>query len=301
MSEVTKIKYRNDGSIAETVIETIIDDNSDRIFELERQLHEQYAINNNSNAGVLMSLIGSLLVVLTGYGYVLYQFHLPESKVSLGMVCLTAVATSLIMALLYCICVYLGAGQRLEQFITYAIRRKYYHCKNVFNLDSSIYPNGYHPFGKSKSNFVQGIYNELSKAFFGILYILPIGIVVVTQSINGCILYYLGTLILVYIISCYKDLQYGKYKKRERDYMELFKIEKTRKETCEKDKEETVTTSLKFESNWFVYVLLFSIVACFAINEICSCSESRNNKSTKLTNNETSKIICNMQCGNCSE
>ena len=75
MSEVTKIKYRNDGSIAETVIETIIDDNSDRIFELERQLHEQYAINNNSNAGVLMSLIGSLLVVLTGYGYVLYQFH----------------------------------------------------------------------------------------------------------------------------------------------------------------------------------------------------------------------------------
>ena len=82
--------------------------------------------------------------------------------------------------------------------------------------------------------------------------------------------------------------------------MELFKIEKSRKEICEKDKED-VTTILKIETHWYLYVLLSAIVLCFVISEICSCTELKNNKSTKLTNNETTKNICNLQCGNCTE
>ena len=71
MDKITKRKYYNEGDSVETVVETITDDNSDRIFELEKQLHEQYAVNNNSNSGTLISLLSTLLVAITGYGYVL--------------------------------------------------------------------------------------------------------------------------------------------------------------------------------------------------------------------------------------
>ena len=77
MRKITKEKYIGDNldaSPIEILEETIETDNDDRIFELEKHLHEQYAINNNSNSDILISLISALLISFTGYGYVLYQY-----------------------------------------------------------------------------------------------------------------------------------------------------------------------------------------------------------------------------------
>ena len=79
MSKIIKKKYYGDSTntpIAETIEEIIPDNSDERIFELEKQLHEQYAVNNNSNAGILISLISALFVAFSGYGYVLYQYSL---------------------------------------------------------------------------------------------------------------------------------------------------------------------------------------------------------------------------------
>ena len=105
--------------------ETIVGNNDDRIFELEKQLHEQYAVNNNSNAGILISLISALLISFTGYGYVLYQYRTGECF-DFVIVNLAAIIVMAVMAILCCISINLGAGQRMEQFITIAIRKKHY-------------------------------------------------------------------------------------------------------------------------------------------------------------------------------
>ena len=146
MSENTKKKYYGDntkGTPAETIVEYTANDD-DRIFELEKQLHEQYAINNNSKAGILTSLIGSLLIVLTGYGFVLFQYYIDECK-GASIVTLVAIVAQIVMALLHCICVNLGAGQRKDQFITFAIRKKHYVTRSKYDV---IFPEGYHPFNK---------------------------------------------------------------------------------------------------------------------------------------------------------
>ena len=46
--------------------------------ELELQLHEQYAINNNANVSSFIAMIGALIIAFTGYGYVLYQYLMGE-------------------------------------------------------------------------------------------------------------------------------------------------------------------------------------------------------------------------------
>lgn len=141
MSKIIKKKYYGDSTntpIAETIEETIPDNSDERIFELEKQLHEQYAVNNNSNVGTLVSLIGALLVVMTGYGYVLYQYRTSQCD-DIAIVNLSAIIAMAVMMLLYCISVSLGANQRMEQFITFAIRAKHYNADRY----KEIFPENY--------------------------------------------------------------------------------------------------------------------------------------------------------------
>ena len=234
MSQVIKEKYYSDkANSAETVVETIVDDNSDRIFELEKQLHEQYAINNNSNAGMLMSLIGSLLIVMNGYGYVLYQYHIDNLDEKLTMVFITAVVSSLVITLLYCICTYVGVGQRKEQFITFAIRMKYYKTNSILNpqSDEKIYPEKYHPFDKNESNFIQGIYNILASAFIVILFILPCLALFVTSSLGGTLLYMIFTGVIIVLTDGYKQKLFSEYREREEEYRSLKDMLTSQKET----------------------------------------------------------------------
>lgn len=184
-------------------------DNNDRIFELEKQLHEQYAVNNNSNSGVLMSLLSTLLVAITGYGYVLYQYLIMEC--SIAIVSLTTIIAMAVMALLHCISVSLGAGQRMEQFITIAIRKKYY--KGNKATYEEIFPEGYHPFNKNLHSFVQGLYNIWSVvAILTILGIMGSYFLLVK---NGCCFIVICGCFFVVVSALYRVCEFKKYKKRE--------------------------------------------------------------------------------------
>lgn len=193
-------------------------DKNGNIFELEKQLHEQYAINNNSNSGAFISLISALLIAMTGYGYVLYSYRICECN-DLPMVYLSAFVASVVMLLLYCICIDLGAGQRMEQFVTFSIRAKYYSGK--IDAYTSIYPNKYFPFGKTSCSFVQGIYNLLSTAILiticviaGSVYLLAEGLFYITFGICG---------ILICFCYLYRFCKFRRYKKREFDEYEKHK------------------------------------------------------------------------------
>lgn len=67
-----------------------------------------------------MSLVGSLLMSITGYSYVLYQYCIGVHN-NVWIVHVAAIVAMAVMALLYYLCIALGAGQRMEQFITIGI------------------------------------------------------------------------------------------------------------------------------------------------------------------------------------
>lgn len=141
--------------------------------EMELQLHEQYAQNNNANLGSIITLIVTLLAVFYGYGYVYLHSTLEFSEgfvkmyedgyYTLDALVFTTMAVYVVLGIIYYICYYQGLHQRLEQFITFAIRAKYYRksprkWKNPIIIGfpeslmddsyNEIFPRGYHPFKK---------------------------------------------------------------------------------------------------------------------------------------------------------
>ena len=188
---------------------------SGNIFELEKQLHEQYAINNNSNSGAFVSLISALLVAMTAYGYVLYHYRIGECN-DLPLIYLVAFVACAVMTLLYCVCVQIGAGQRMEQFVTFSIRAKYYDGKT--DSYTSIYPSKYYPFGKSFCSFVQGMYNLLSRALLIANFLISGSVCLLADGPYHIMFGICGVLIAFCFL--YKYCKFRKYKKREFDEYE---------------------------------------------------------------------------------
>ena len=123
----------------------------------EKQLHEQYAINNNSNLSAVVSIIVALLAVFYGYGYVFLhttntfsqnylEMCLKNSDLyTLDALVFATMATLIVTGILRHICLHLGYKQRFEQFITFALRCKYYQS-NIQQMRPKIFPRNYHPF-----------------------------------------------------------------------------------------------------------------------------------------------------------
>lgn len=142
--------------------------------KMELQLHQQYAENNNANLGSIITLIVTLLAVFYGYGYVYLHSTLEFSDgfdflcececkhFTLDALLFTASAVYVVLGIIYYICFSQGLHQRMEQFITFAIRAKYYKKTKTdvapdgdsfpeSLMDPSyheIFPKGYHPFKK---------------------------------------------------------------------------------------------------------------------------------------------------------
>lgn len=138
--------------------------------QIEMQLHEQYAKNNNANVSSVVTLFVTMLASVGAYGYVfLYSENLAnfEYEIDLTMLydsghfsfvalLLVAIAAIVVLIMIAYICVSLGCRQRKEQFIIYAIRRKYYYGDM---RDTKIYPNRYDPFEKRGLKMVQSPYD----------------------------------------------------------------------------------------------------------------------------------------------
>ena len=152
-----------------------INEGMQRAFE--KQLHEQYAINNNNNISSVVTLFAALVVVFGGYGYLFIHSSVRFASDFSNLYCnctktysldaflFCAMATLIVVAIMKYICLYQGANQRFEQFITYSLRCKYYQ-KLPINLVPKIYPSHYTPFKDLKDDklaFVQGLFGELYK------------------------------------------------------------------------------------------------------------------------------------------
>lgn len=138
--------------------------------QIEMQLHEQYAKNNNANVSSVVTLFVTMLASVGAYGYVFlhseilddFEYEIDSTtlydseKFSFVALLLVAIAAIVVLIMIAYICVSLGCRQRKEQFIIYAIRRKYYYGDM---RDTKIYPNRYTPFGKRGLKMVQSPYD----------------------------------------------------------------------------------------------------------------------------------------------
>ena len=187
-------------------------------FELEKQMHEQYAINNNNNLSSVIVLLASMIAVFSGFAYMFVSSTIEFSNKQnwalydecsqtyyLDAFIFTVIACLIVAHIMIIICVYQGYQQRYEQFITYAIRNKYisdYMEKTGKNGGEStkIFPNDYHPFPKNINNCscfflinnkytepIQGLFGEFVNIFLCLEYIV-LGGVFVKILANVCLL-----------------------------------------------------------------------------------------------------------------
>ncbi|MBR5982763.1 MAG: hypothetical protein IK025_03445 [Bacteroidales bacterium] len=137
-----------------------------KAWELEKQLHEQYAINNNAHTSSFISFVVALLALFGALGYV-YAFtppykYLHHDIFSIDVFFLLSIVVSAILLFLACICSHLGCSQRRDNIVITRIREK---C----GFDTT-YNN---PSEKKRKNFLPDYYNIFYWLFvsaqFGIL------------------------------------------------------------------------------------------------------------------------------------
>lgn len=194
--------------------------------KLEEQLHEQYAVNNNSKTSSLIAILAALMVAFTGYGYVLYNYLLPSQCCSLftknSLLICVSIAVIEVITLLYILSVYLGTDQRLEQFIAFSIRIKHYDDKRKYREYNLVYPKCYHPFNKTFCNFVQGINNVLSNALiFGLSFIICATLAFCNEARSNEVFHISWSVSLLYMLY-YRMQSYQKYLKRESEYKSAY-------------------------------------------------------------------------------
>ncbi len=144
----------------------------ERQQEIELQLHEQYAINNNANLGSVITFMVSIITVVGFYAYTFAHTTLEFSNPALGELyceggvyyldCLIFLAAGVIcvLTIIQYICLYQGSQQRYEQFIIHAIRCKYFGPNFLYRQKPKIFPEDYSPFDKDLDSFVQGLYGK---------------------------------------------------------------------------------------------------------------------------------------------
>lgn len=225
--------------------------------DLEKQLHEQYAINANHNLTTMITIAVAALSVIGVYGYVLIHTMLSceclfivdnaTEIYSINTLLLTSGAVLIVLTILFHISLHLGSYQRNEQFITFAIRCKYY-AKIDYD---DIFPKEYNPFYKSKCEFVQGLHNTSLKIYL-ILYVL-ISVITIIVSIyadangisnykSGCrsvkataedylssciiCMFILTIIITSFTMICNFNCKYRKYLKRQMEFLKKDSIKK---------------------------------------------------------------------------
>lgn len=217
-------------------------------FELEKQLHEQYAINNNANTTSILALITTLLGVVGVYGYIFIHSTIGfasdwgslvdvSSLYSLDVLLISAIASFFILIIIFYLSAFIGSNQRKEQFVTYAIRTSYFkkETKEGKNNYDEIFPSTYHPFNKSKSDFIQGLYGEICRILKILFWFLSSSSILKLLSglfknceegvVSYTTLFTIVVFIFFFILSivayyCIVENFYRSYKKRENEYLQ---------------------------------------------------------------------------------
>ena len=152
--------------------------NEDMQQKMLLQLHEQYAVNNNSHLACIITLLVGLFSVIGFYGKVFVEstlfFEDELEGYSLTDLLWMYLFAFFSISIMMIICIYQGSSQRFEQFITYAIRNKY---QLTIDQSPKIFPEGYNPFCKKGLSFVQGLYGEFVKLFIYTIHLLTLSLI----------------------------------------------------------------------------------------------------------------------------
>ncbi len=166
--------------------------------EFELQLHEQYAINNNTHLSNVITLLVALIAVFSCFGYIFLNssisfsrdFDFIESgRYTLDAFLFTAIASNVVLYIMTRICIYQGFSGRYEQFVTYALRRKNKMFQPPYTYQNAneniIFPDKYMPFGKKGLDIPQGLFGEFIKIFIGLTFLIQCS-VFMKLSFNIC-------------------------------------------------------------------------------------------------------------------
>ncbi len=234
--------------------------------QLELQLHQQYAENNNAYFSSIVVLLAAILSTLGAFGYVYIRTNLLFSsdfgfmyacnQYTLEVMLLIAMASLVVLLICYIVCCYQGVAQRKEQFMIDSIRRKYYGKKFPEESDKVFYSE-YNPYNKKDEDIVQGLYGLLCTILLwcsvGILlmtfmkYIAAIfswmnnpniefsfsGLLITVLFILSCIIFY-----VICIGFHYSQMQ--KYQEVQREFKEEIKPILSSTESVERGKESSV-------------------------------------------------------------
>ncbi len=147
--------------------------NNDKIsnqFELESQLHEQYAINNNANVGSFVTFLVALLALFGFFGYAFvfssneFSFDgklIKDGIMTLDVFFLFSIIVFGMLFFLSLISLQLGYSSRSNQIIIDRIRNQYF-AKNK----KTIFGKSYSPLKKTWLNFIQDYFNFFYWLFF---------------------------------------------------------------------------------------------------------------------------------------
>ncbi len=198
---------------------TKMKDDEEMQQEMELQLHEQYAVNNNSNMGSVITLLVAMLASVSGYGYVYIHcitafssdwgnFCASQDTFYMDALLVTAIATIIVLLIMAYLCVSIGCRQRMEQFVTYAIRNEYYRKEE--DKYNRIFPKSYTPFDKRGWDIVQSPYIELiwciRVIMIAIVLSLLLRLPIVNIDMKTLMLFFLiVTIIIAFIILFSKD------------------------------------------------------------------------------------------------
>ena len=185
--------------------------------QLEKHLHEQYAVNNNSKTSSLIAILAAVMIAFTAFGYVLYN-----SSHNIDLLLCASNAVMGVIVLLYIIATYLGTDQRKEQFVSFAIRFKEYKKDSDYNL---IYPKNYNPFNKTFCNFVQGLFNLLSVALVCCLIVVVITTICAKGGNVDCPLFHCCWAVSLMYMLYYRLKKYQEYLKLEQEYKDKYTLE----------------------------------------------------------------------------
>lgn len=135
------------------------------------QLHEQYAINNNSSMGAIISLLVSMFAAIGAYGYIWVNCKIDNSsQFNIADLSFSAIGASFILLIMTYICMYQGTSQRLEQFIAQKIREQ--------SEIANFFPKTYNPYCKKGIDVVQGLYGEFVKIFLFVLLFIQVSFLI---------------------------------------------------------------------------------------------------------------------------
>lgn len=173
-------------------------------FELAKQLHEQFAISDNSKNKTVLTLIGSFSFVLTAFGYACWEYGIIKDDLFIGI----SIVTNLVLVLLSYICMHFGYSMRRDQIIIYHIRKVF-----MFETYNAIFSDFYNPLGKKLYNYLNTFY-AIFTVFFS-LSIFGVNIMAIIISNRSCDIIIFVILIAVSILSIgiYYYRLYQKYKK----------------------------------------------------------------------------------------